>query len=489
MAGFADQPQWGQWHTRNMVSAEKGLPAHFDPKTGQNVKWSVPLGTQTYSSPVIAGGRVLIGTNNGEPRDARHQGDRGVLLCLDEDDGRLRWQLVVPKLEQHRLSDWPRTGVCSPATVEGERVYIVSNRGEVLCLDLNGQTNGNDGPFRDEAGYSFPGSEAPPKITTTDADIIWRFDIRKELGVHQHDAAHCSVLIDGAMLYVCTSNGVSDDHHSIVAPDAPSLIVLDKRSGRLLARDQERMAPRTIHCTWSSPSLGHVNGKKLIFFGGGDAVCYAFEALQPAPPRGSVQTLKRVWRFDCDPDAPKEDIMRFQDNRRMGPSTITGMPVFENGRVYITAGGDFWHGKPKSWLKCVDASGSGDITKTNEIWSAPLRKHCMSTPAVTDDLVFITDCGRTLHCLDTNTGESLCTHQSKGELWASPLVADGKVYTGSRGGEFLVLAATREKKLLSRINLEPIHSTPTAANKVLYVATMERLYALALPHPPPPNRK
>ena len=62
----ADQPQWGEWHSRNMVSGEQGLPVQFDPETGENVKWSVPLGTQTHSSPVIAGGRVLIGTNNGQ---------------------------------------------------------------------------------------------------------------------------------------------------------------------------------------------------------------------------------------------------------------------------------------------------------------------------------------------------------------------------------------------------------------------------------------
>ena len=96
LVALADQPQWGQWQTRNMVSEEKGLPDRCDPATGKNIKWSVPLETQTHSSPVIAGGRVLIGTNNGEPRDPRHEGDRGVLMCLDEKDGHLHWQLVLP---------------------------------------------------------------------------------------------------------------------------------------------------------------------------------------------------------------------------------------------------------------------------------------------------------------------------------------------------------------------------------------------------------
>ena len=71
------------------------------------------LGTSTYSTPVISGGKVLIGTNNDEPRDPRHQGDRGVLLCLDEKDGRFCWQLVVPKLQGARV-DAGQIGIVSP---------------------------------------------------------------------------------------------------------------------------------------------------------------------------------------------------------------------------------------------------------------------------------------------------------------------------------------------------------------------------------------
>src|SRR5215204_2404269 len=69
LASAADQPQWGEAWSRNMVSGEKNLADSFDPKTGQNVKWSARLGTQTHSTPIVAGGRVYIGTNNEEPRD------------------------------------------------------------------------------------------------------------------------------------------------------------------------------------------------------------------------------------------------------------------------------------------------------------------------------------------------------------------------------------------------------------------------------------
>ena len=87
-AHAADQPQWGQAWSRNMVSDERGLPDSFDPETGRNIKWSAELGTETHSTPVVAGGRVYIGTNNGHPRDPAQQGDRGILMCFDEPTGR-----------------------------------------------------------------------------------------------------------------------------------------------------------------------------------------------------------------------------------------------------------------------------------------------------------------------------------------------------------------------------------------------------------------
>jgi len=474
-----DQPQWGRRHSRNMVSGEKGLPDSFDPKSGANIKWSVRLGSETHSSPVIAGGRVFIGTNNNRPRDPRHQGDRGVLLCLDENDGSLLWQLVVPKLEGDPYLDWPRSGICSPPTVEGDRVYAMTNRGEVVCLDIHGMANGNDGPYQDEGKHMALRGRPPMEPTRTDADILWLFNLIGQAGVYQHDATHCSILLHDRFLYINTSNGNDRTHRRNPAPDAPSLVVLDKATGRLVARDHEGIGHRIYHCTWSSPALGEVGGRPLVFFGGGDGVVYAFEALRALPPAAEVLKLKRAWRFDCDPTAPKENIHQYKNNRKVGPSNIMSMPVFHNGRVYVTVGGDIWWGKNKAWLKCIDGSKSGDITNTGELWSYPLRRHCCSTPAIHEGLVFVADCGRTVHCVDAETGKPYWTHQTKGPIWASTLVADGKVYIGTRRGDFWILAARKEKKVLSRVELRaPISSTPVAANGVLYVTTYTHLYAV-----------
>lgn len=472
--------QWGLGLTRNMVSLETNLPESFDPATGRNVKWSAPLGTQTHSSPTIAGGRVLIGTNNGRPRDERHQGDRGVLMCFDERDGKFLWQLVVPKRGPTVFWDWPNAGICSTPTVEGRRVYVVSNKGEVMCLDLDGLANGNDGPFLDEANHANATNAPAAPLGEKDADILWLYDLTKECGVRQHDSAHASIMVHGPYLYVNTSNGVDDSHKRIDAPNAPSLVVLDKITGRLVAQDNERIGPRIFHSTWSSPAMGQIQGQPAVIFCGGDGVVYGFEPLDFKAGQGTAPAfLKRLFRFDCDPSGPKENVHQYNSNRQVSPSNIKSMPVFCDGRIFVTVGGDLWWGKNEAWLKCIDTSAGGDATATAQRWSYPLVKHSISTPAVAGGLVFAADCTRTVHCVDAQTGKPYWTHEARGDFWASPYVADGKVYLGSRKGEFLVFAAAREKKILAQFDLDsPVSSTVAAANGVLYVATQKTLFAI-----------
>jgi outer membrane protein assembly factor BamB len=476
----ADQPRWGRAWSRNMTSDETGLPEAVDPATGAGIRWTVPLGTETYGTPIVAGGRVYIGTNNHRPRDPRHDGDRGVLLALDEKDGRLLWQLVTPKIPGDPYRDWPGAGACSPATVEGDRVYVVSSRYEVLCLDARGLADGNGGPFTDEGAYMTPPEAAPMTPGPLDADILWAFDLREGAGIYPHDAAHVSIVIDGPLLYLNTSNGVDNTHKVIRKPDAPSLIALEKATGRLVARDAERIGPNIFHSTWSAPSMGEVGGKKLVVFAGGDGVVYAFKPLDAVPPAGEVRTFERIWRFDCDPAAPKENVHEYLRNRKESPSNIKGMPVFVDGRVYVAAGGDIWWGKNEANLKCIDAAGAGDVTASAGLWSYPLNRHCCTTPAVIDGLVYIGDCAGTVHCVDSKTGQAVWTHEAGGDIWASPLVADGKVYVATRRGRLIIFAAGREKRILSEAQLDgPVSGTPTAANGTLYIATMKTLYAFA----------
>ncbi len=234
-----DWPRWGGNDLgRNMYSPETGLPDHFaattnghaamkpggeeiDLKSLPNAKWVSKVGSQSYGNVVVANGKVYIGTNNENPRDPQHQGDRSILMCFDEKTGAFLWQLVVPKLASGKVNDWESLGLLSSPCVEGNRVYLVTSRCEVMCLDAEGMANGNDGPFTEEAQYVAGPGNPVAKIGPHDADIIWKYDMMDELGVFPHNASNCSLLIVGDLIYACTSNGQDWSHVNIPSPQFP----------------------------------------------------------------------------------------------------------------------------------------------------------------------------------------------------------------------------------------------------------------------------
>jgi outer membrane protein assembly factor BamB len=203
-------------------------------------------------------------------------------------------------LKSGKVNDWESLGLLSSPKVEGNRVYLVTSRCEVICLDLDGMANGNDGPFTDEAGYVVKDTTHPPaKIGAKDADIIWVYDMMDELGVFPHNASNSSPLIVGDLVYVCTSNGQDWTHVNIPSPLSPSFIALDKHTGELAGEDDAGIGPRIFHGQWTSPSSGAVNGQAQVFFGGGDGWLYAFDPKPVGDQDG--EWLKTIWRYDANP--------------------------------------------------------------------------------------------------------------------------------------------------------------------------------------------
>jgi outer membrane protein assembly factor BamB len=370
--------------------------------------------------------------------------------------------------------------------VEGDRVYVVTSRCELLCLDINGMANGNDGPYKDEAKYVVkdvildkgkPNERPAPPVEPgpQDADIIWRYDMMDELGAFPHNASNCSPLIVGDLVFVGTSNGQDWTHSNIPSPNAPSLVALNKLTGELAGEDDAKIGPRIFHGQWSSPSTGNVNGQQQVYFGGGDGILYAFDA-KPVQD-GDVTYLKKVWWFDCNP--PERKKFKYPDAE--GPSEINATPVFWKNRVYVAVGQDPEHGEGVGNLVCLDATKTGDVTGSAKIWSYDKIHRSISTVSLTPDgLLFIGDFSGYLHCLDAETGKVYWTHDMKAHMWGSTLVADGKVFLGDEDGDLTVFAASKEKKVLSDTNLgAPIYSTPVVANGVLYVASNSHLFAFA----------
>jgi len=495
----SDWPTWGRDQTRNMVSDTKGLPDEFvagefigltdeiDMKTTKNVKWIAKLGSQCYGNPTVSQGRVFVGTNNDSQADERFKGDRSVVYCIDEATGDKIWQLNLPKLGTGKVSDWEFLGICSSPAVDGDRVYVLTNHCEVVCLDIDGMADGNDGPFEDEGQYmAGPGNE-PFEVKKNDADVIWRFNMIDECGVFPHNITSSSILVAGDRLWVSTSNGVDYAHVETPAPFAPCLILLDKKTGKLLGEESSGLSQRILHGNWTSPAYLSVPSDEagpleLCIFGGPDGWCYAFEP-EPVEDEDGYMVLKERWRFDCNkPEYRVKDGKPLQYATRGGPSEVLATPVVYEGRVYVAIGQDPEHGEGVGNLVCIDPTGEGDVTKSHQVWSYDKIHRSMSTLAIQSGLVFAADYSGFVYCLDAKTGKEHWVHDTMAHIWGSTLAADGKVFVGNEDGYLTVFPAQKELAEGAVVEVDmtsPVYSSPIAANGVLYVATHTHLFAIA----------
>lgn len=527
--GQTDHTMFGGTPGRNMVNLhDKNTLEKFDPEDKAVLLWKADLGSRAYGGPTVAGGRVYVGTNNQRPRNDRdvHRNkngevepiDRGVLMCFDEKTGKFLWQAVHNKLESGRVNDWPEEGVCATPTVEGDFVYYVSNRCTVTCLDANGFANGNQG-FQDEKYKE-----------ATDGDIVWQFDMMKELGVFPHNMSAGCPLIVGDLLYVHTANGVDDGHLNLPSPNSPSFIALNKKTGKLVWKSS-LPGKNIMHGQWSNPTYAEIDGVKQIIFAGGDGWIYSF-----VPENGEL-----IWKFDGN---PKDSVYELGGTGTR--SDYIGTPVIYDNKVYIGLGQDPEHSTGISHFWCIapKKDKTGDISKflesrtkgpdgKDKIGEVPNPNSCvvwhyggeearkwatrdfkfgrtMSTACIVDDVLYISELAGYLHCMNAQTGEHYWHTDTKASIWGSAFYVDGKVLLATDAGDLFtfkhekkhevldevaagmggatqkaareahkkVRAAIEQKYLLSKVELDaPIRSTPVVSNGVLYVMTEKTLYA------------
>jgi outer membrane protein assembly factor BamB len=527
-AKASDHTMFGGTPSRNMVNlADTGVPESVDP-AGKGLLWKAELGSKAYGGPIIANGKIFVGTNNGRPRNDRDTRkdpttgelefiDRGIVMCFDEATGKFLWQAVHEKLPSGPVHDWPNEGVCSTPAVEGDRVYYVSNRCTVICADAKGMADGNQG------------IQSEQFKTATDADFIWEYDMIKELNVFPHNLAACSPVVVGDIIFVVTANGVDENHINIPAPEAPSFIALDKNSGKLLWKSN---APgnNIMHGQWSNPAYGEIEGVRQVIFPGGDGWLYSF-----VPETGAL-----IWKFDCN---PKDAVYELGGTGTR--SDFIGTPVVDNNRVFIGVGQDPEHTTGIANFFCIapKKNSKGDISKfletrtkdaegKDKIGEKPNPNSCevwryggvedrkwtirdfkfgrtMSTACIVDDVVYISELHGFLHCLDAKTGKQFWQFDMKSAIWGSPYYVDGKVFLGTEADLYVYkhekthevydeLDAAKDikerraarmameevrkkvtaKYLLAKIEFPaPIRSTPVVANGVLYVMTENTLYA------------
>jgi outer membrane protein assembly factor BamB len=555
-----DWNQWGGDSHRNNTPVGHDIPTEwnvgeFDNRTGEwnpegakNIKWVARLGSQTYGNPVISGGKAFVGTNNSGGWLKRYPSDvdLGVLLAFDVKDGKFLWQHSSEKLPTGRVHDWPLQGICSAALTEGDRLWFVTSRGEVRCLDSEGFHDGeNDGDVKDEEQAVKAQADAAkqPYDMSQEADVVWVFDMMKELGVEQHNMASCSLTGAGDLLFVCTSNGVDFEHNYIPAPSAASFFVMNKHTKDILWTDASPGA-NILHGQWSSPAYAELGGVPQVIFGGGDGWVYSF-----APEGDGKGNAKLLWKFDANPKESKYSLNRATRNH------IIGTPVVYEGLVYVAVGEDPEHGEGAGHLWCIGPSkktdGSdvspelafnskdpntpiphkriqavvpeeGDLVRPNPnsaaVWHystidrngnkkadfEETMHRTVGSVAIKDDILYIADFSGLFHCLDAKTGKVHWTYDMLAATWGSPLIVDGKVFIGDEDGDVSVFRHSAdpneamkkqvdsddlvpyfavldpEEEIYKEINMgNSVYSTPIIADNVLYIANRTHLFAIA----------
>jgi outer membrane protein assembly factor BamB len=397
----------------------------------------------------VSDGKVFVGTNNEGNRDKRFVGDKGVLMAFNEADGKFLWQQVSDKLSQGRANDWPYQGVASSPIVEGKKLYYVTNRSIVMCLDTEGFRDGvNNGPYKDE------------KFTTeNDADIIWQFDMIEEVGNYPHNMSNSSPLIWHNLLIVSTANGQDETHNHVPSPRAPSVIALDKTTGKEVYELND-VGEHILHGQWSTPAVGKIGDVEQLVSGQGDGWVRGYE----------VATGKKLWSFDMN---PKDSVWNKTRNE------IISTPVIVDGVVYIANGQDPEHGEGVGHMYAIDGTKRGDITQSGRIWHYDKIRRSISTAAVHNGLVYEADFSGFLHCLDAKTGKPYWTYDMLSAVWASPFVVDGKIFLGDEDGDVRVFAEGKEMKKLAEMNMgSSVYSSAVVAHGVLFLTNRNQLFAL-----------
>jgi outer membrane protein assembly factor BamB len=473
-SGIADEwPMRGRSDSRNAV-----VPDGVGPTTWriaarqadhQNILWSTNLGSLSSGDPVVSDGLVWIGTNNDlKPQDEVRRPDGGVLMCLDARNGKILYQYFSARLPGGHDIDWPNSSQSGSPLVEKNRLWFCNNRREVICLDI--------GPLLERTGE--------PKL-------LWKVDMIGQLGIVPRavmvsgNTAHCSVAGYRDWIYVNTTNAMGYTH--IPAPDAPSLICLEKVTGKVKWQDHSP-GKNLLDVQHGSPMIAEVNGQALVMMGQGDGWVRAFDAL----------TGELRWKFDINFKSPTKERLQLGKQR----NDLVAMPVFHDGRVYFATGRHWEHGgNGPGRLCCIDPTKTGDISselddgtgngrpnpQSGLVWeylkfgagTDDIMHRTGSSPVIHNGMVMIPDYYGLFHCVDAKTGAGLWTHDLQSSTFSSPIIVGARAYICAESQAY-VFEVAREKRLLAepRIETSWTESSPAFANGVLYLMLRDKLYAI-----------
>ena len=410
----ADQWPESRGPNRDGTSAERNLPTSWSP-AGDNLAWTLPMGGR--SAPVVHGNRLYLQTTT--TGDIAKTQER--LVAVDTTTGQVVWERRVSQY----LSDVPehRAAWASPA--------VDPQTGNIIMFTISAEL----------LAFSPAG------------EILWTRSLPEEYGaITTHGGRTTSPIIDGDKVILNTLlQGWGD-----LGRPGNRYFAFDKTTGQTIWVS----APQVRHydTNYSSPIIATIDGIRQMIVGGTDGAFYGLK----------VNTGERIWRLEVSKRA------------------ILASAVVRGTTMYFTHGEENMDTTVMGMVASIDLAGrTGEIPLTALAWRVQGFMPTFSSPLLNGNQLISVDNGAVMGAFDVATGKELWT-RSLGTLQkGSPTLADGKLYVGTENGKVYILRPSAtgvevldEDVLGNPADPEVIFATPVVSGGRVYVASMERLYAI-----------
>ncbi len=338
------------------------------------------------------------------------------VVCADAETGEILWEHVFNVF----LSDVPDTRVGWSAVVgdpETGNVIALGVCGYYVCL--NGETG----------------------------ELVWSRSLSEEFGLLTTYGGRTNYPLVFENLSIIS--GVIIGWGDQARPEH-RILAFDKRNGQLVWEQGTKPIPEDT--TYSTPTLASINGQLQFIIGTGDGGVYAFQ------PR----TGKRIWKYDAS--------LR---GLNTGPIVVDNMVICGHSEENIddtTMGAIF----------AVDASKSGDLTKTGEIWRNKEEFIGKTQPVVVDDRIYAIDDSGNFLIYELKTGKSVGKQKLGTMGRGSPLYADGKFYCTDANGRFYIFEPSdRGLKKVFQLRMDAeINGSPIVSHGRIYLPTDVAMYCI-----------
>ena len=279
-------------------------------------------------------------------------------------------------------------------------------------------------------------------LDTETFEVLWeRSDLRCR---HLRGPGSSPILFEN--LLILTMDGV----------DVQYLVALDKATGQTvwktdrtaewndLGDDGKPLLEGDLRKAYSTPLIVDAGGKKQMITVGAKAL-YGYD-----PTDG-----RELWKV------------------RTPAYSGAASPVYGDGIAYMVSG----FGKTE--LLAIRVDGSGDVTDTHAVWKTDKSVPRTPSPVLVDDLLFTINDTGTVLCLEAATGKEIWREFIRGNCAASPIYADGRIYTFNRDGKTAVFRAARECEVLATNELDSgFMASAAVSGKALLLRTKTHLYRI-----------